>query len=91
VGGAVPGGARDALDGLRAVYVSGQAVLATVTGLGARRCVSTGTGAVIASTTLSTRHRPRRWQHDLTQPKPPVGGQRWILHDPQDPKHNVAA
>jgi hypothetical protein len=75
---------------VRAIYVRGQAALATVTAVAAtslrvnnRRLIrvdyafDTPIGRTIGQTT--------------SRNPPPVGGQLWILHDPEDPKRNVGA
>jgi hypothetical protein len=82
-------GARRVLR-LRAIYVRGQAALATVTGVSPtsmrvnmRRLMrveyafETPIGRVTGNTT--------------SREPPPVGSPLWILHDPEDPKHNAAA
>jgi Protein of unknown function (DUF3592) len=75
---------------LRALYIGGQAALATVT--------------AVASTLMRVNRRPvmrveyafdtpvgRATGTTTTRRPPPVGSELWILHDPQDPKNNVAA
>ena len=90
VGGAVlAAGARRARR-LRAIYVSGQAVLATVTAVGATSMRVNNRRVIRVDYAFDT-PIGRAAGNTTSRNPPPVGGQLWILHDPQDPKHNVAA
>jgi Protein of unknown function (DUF3592) len=85
----VSAGIRRALR-LRALYIGGHAALATVTG--------------VVPTSMRVNYQRlmrveyafdtpigRATGHTTSRLPPPVGSELWVLHDPQDPKKNVAA
>ncbi len=94
-GFAVVGGLMFALGGrralrLRAIYVSGRAALATVTGIESSLMRVNGRRVMRVEYAFDTPSGRTTGRTTLRAP-PPVGGTLWVIYDGEDPGRNVAA
>ncbi len=95
LGFAVVGGLLFALGGrravrLRAIYVGGQAALATVTGIAPSAMRVNGRRVMRVEYAFDTPSGRAQGQTTLRAP-PPLGGALWVLYDRDNPARNVAA
>lgn len=74
---------------LRAIYVSGQAALATVTGIASTLMRVNGRRVMHVEYAFDTPSGRTRGRTTLRAP-PPVGGTLWVIYDEREPGRNVA-
>jgi hypothetical protein len=82
-------GGRRALR-LRAIYVSGQAALATVTGIASSLMRVNGRRVMRVEYAFDTPSGRVQGRTTLREP-PPIGGTLWVIYDERAPGRNVAA
>jgi Protein of unknown function (DUF3592) len=75
---------------LRAIYVGGQAALATVTGIASSLMRVNGRRVMRVEYAFDTPSGRTQGRTTLRAP-PPVGGTLWVIYDEGDPGRNVAA
>jgi hypothetical protein len=95
LGFAVVGGLLFALGGrravrLRAIYVHGQAALATVTGIATSAMRVNNRRVMRVDYTFDTASGRTQGRTTLRAP-PPVGGTLWVIYDGEEPGRNVVA
>jgi hypothetical protein len=95
LGFALVGGLLFALGGrravrLRAIYVRGQAALATVTGMTTSALRVNGRPVTRVAYAFDTPSGRTQGRTTLRAP-PPLGASLWVLYDGDDPRRNVAA
>jgi Protein of unknown function (DUF3592) len=95
LGFAVVGGLLFAFGGrravrLRAIYVHGQAALATVTGIVTSAMRVNNRRVMRVEYTFDTPSGPTQGRTTLRAP-PPVGGTLWVIYDGEEPGRNVVA